>query len=294
MLFTRRQRHLLLLLHTRFLPVLLLHVAGWPTASTMASNSAYPSTHYLNPSSDDFKASYDDLVHDFSTPYSKSPTHHTAVIDPSNASPSHRRAPSYPLTHNPSYSATDIASTEEGGTRKGGIEWGYPPVTQKVADKGPALSFWARVGHYRVPIQPLSPNLPLAHARFHGLPAIRYHCSHRDDDRLGHRRRPARPTPRELDITTEDARVFECLRLRPVRLFHRVSSTCRSFFIQYFPACTRRRRRICPQHDPIHLPHVRVAISVSPPEIDRFAHTASSTHCSSSTPLSKSAKSSTH
>ena len=77
--------------------------------------SGYPPPQHTNFPSEEYKASYDELVDELATPYGRSAQHQTFAIEsPSLGSPQHRRGPSLSSQHKQSFSTEyDGKFTEE-------------------------------------------------------------------------------------------------------------------------------------------------------------------------------------
>ncbi|EIN13598.1 hypothetical protein PUNSTDRAFT_117326 [Punctularia strigosozonata HHB-11173 SS5] len=102
--------------------------------------SPYPQDPSESSHEGDYKASYEDLIDEHDAPYSKTTGHQTIAIDPTTAA-GHRRGPSYPLSHQPTYSS-EFNATQESVPRKG-VEWGYPPSPPQRDKEKPSI--WSQL-----------------------------------------------------------------------------------------------------------------------------------------------------
>jgi hypothetical protein len=104
---------------------------------TQTHNQSHPAPP-SSPSPTDDKANYDDLFDEYSTDYTKNPSHQTFNIRSSNlahaSNPQHRRSQSFPL-NNQSQSSLSHKPI-----------WDYPPSSpMPAAEKEPSRPFWQKV-----------------------------------------------------------------------------------------------------------------------------------------------------
>lgn len=125
-------------------------------------------TAAISSDSHEVKASYDDLIDEYASPYTASARHGTF-----NVETQHRRAAS--LTKK-SYADVDTAAA------------GYPPGPS--GPEPPAEPLWKRVRDH-LPAQGARANKPKDTTRFAGLPTVCVHRAGRDSDRFGGRSRAA-------------------------------------------------------------------------------------------------------
>lgn len=143
----------------------------------------HPPTHdqYNNP--EEFKASYDDLIDEYSKPYATNTHHRTYTIDPDpNTPPNHHRGPSIPLSSSKSpFSAKQSDDTHETA------QIVYPP--QPLPKQPDAPGFWQKVSW------PCCSGLFLVHEhildppRLDGVSSLRSCRPCRNDCQSGDRRR---------------------------------------------------------------------------------------------------------
>ncbi|KAF9480473.1 hypothetical protein BDN70DRAFT_979378 [Pholiota conissans] len=109
----------------------------------MSAQTPYSANHAHSPylqtqpaaTEEDFKASYDDLIDDYSTPYTANARHQTYTVGTPNQT--HHRGPSIPLSSKSAFTSKQSDDTHETSA------YGYPPaVPPKEVD---TRSFWQKI-----------------------------------------------------------------------------------------------------------------------------------------------------
>lgn len=120
----------------------LLSLAGRSLPAAMSAQNTYPANQVHSPylqtqpaaTQEDFKASYDDLIDDYSEPYAANARHQTFTVGTPNQT--HHRGPSIPLSSKSVFTSKQSDDTHE-------TSYGYPPaVPPKEID---TRSFWQKV-----------------------------------------------------------------------------------------------------------------------------------------------------
>ena len=150
---------------------ILLTIAAMSAQATSPDDRSqqYLHTHH----SEDFKASYDDLIDEYSSPYASNARHQTFAV--STSPHTHRRGNSIPLQKAFSKHSDDTYDTSD---------IVYPPVmaTKEADDR----SVWQKVRRFRV-YSPHNWKSGLAPTRVYGMSILCGHCPHRNNDRPSYR-----------------------------------------------------------------------------------------------------------
>jgi len=117
-------------------------MASQPSQSGVRSQQhqrSYPSQSEYDLNNNEFKASYDDLIDEYASPYSPNTRHQTYAVDaPPLNSPQHRRGPSFPL----SSQKPPIFSKQSDDTSHELSPVAYPPPPPPKVD---TRGFWQKI-----------------------------------------------------------------------------------------------------------------------------------------------------